>query len=117
MKILRVIAERILMEQIMGLLALITLILLFIEVFVPLLGASRIVCAAIGWLIIAFFIAEYGTQLILARSKLWYIKDPWSILNLLIIVLPFVGLWLLSHFTYSPILRLLRIARPIAFSI
>lgn len=71
--------------------------------------------------IIAAFIVEYVSKLYIAKSKRLFVTNPWQILNLFIIILAlsdFSNLiptipYLSNHQIDSPMLRLLRIPRPL----
>lgn len=68
----------------------------------------------INYFIIVMFVAEYFTLLYLSDSRVKYAKDPWHILDLLIIVLAaleFVPFISFPGGRASPVLRLLRVLR------
>ena len=70
------------------------------------------------WTIIVLFIAEYSTKLYLAEDRWAHFKSPWHLLDLVIVVIPFVqflpflGLKLTG--SASLLLRLLRLPRVFA---
>src|SRR5208282_922204 len=42
------------------------------------------------WVIIVLFVAEYTSKLYLARDRWAHFKEPWHLVDLVIVVLPFV---------------------------
>ena len=69
-------------------------------------------------MIIAFFITEYFSKLYAAKSRWKHFKNPWHILDLIIIILPFIEIFQLFGFNISRstplLLRLLRLPRALA---
>jgi Mg2+ and Co2+ transporter CorA len=97
----------------------VVLIPIILVSFLPDLPRSVLVFLDIcDWSILLLFVAEYLTKLYLARDRWKHFKSPWHLIDLAIIVLPFVqyipqlGLGI----TGSPslLLRLLRLPRALA---
>jgi Mg2+ and Co2+ transporter CorA len=68
----------------------------------------------LDWLVISLFIVEYLSKLYLAENRWQHFKSPWRILDLVIVVLPFVQIFALglsSAGSYSLLLRLIRLPR------
>ncbi len=71
------------------------------------------------WFIVAVFVAEYTCKLYAAQSRWAFFKSPWHIVDLIIVVLPFVQLFpigLAIDGSPSLLLRLLRLPRALAVS-
>lgn len=70
------------------------------------------------WVIVILFVTEYLTKLYLAKDRWSHFKSPWHLLDLVIVVLPFVEFlpFLGLAMTGSPslLLRLLRLPRAFA---
>ncbi len=70
------------------------------------------------WLIVLLFVAEYTSKLYLAQDRWKHFKSPWHLIDLIIIVLPFVqyipqlGIGIMG--SPSLLLRLLRLPRALA---
>ena len=66
----------------------------------------------VNYFIIAMFIAEYFLKLYVADSRAAFVRNPWHVLDLIIIILALVDfIGFLSVGRASPILRLLRLLR------
>jgi len=71
----------------------------------------------LDWIVIFLFIVEYLSKLYLAENRWRHFKSPWRVLDLIIVVLPFVQffeLGLSSAGSYSLLLRLVRLPRALA---
>ncbi len=70
------------------------------------------------WAIIVLFVAEYTSKLYLAKDRLAHFKEPWHLVDLVIVVLPFIqylpALGLSTRGSPSLLLRLLRLPRALA---
>ncbi len=69
------------------------------------------------WIIVILFVAEYTTKLYVAENRWKHFKSPWHIVDLVIIVLPFMQyLIVVESISGSPslLLRLLRLPRAFA---
>lgn len=70
------------------------------------------------WSVVLLFVAEYTSKLYLARDRWAHFKEPWHLVDLLIVVLPFVQylplVGLSTRGSPSLLLRLLRLPRVIA---
>jgi hypothetical protein len=69
------------------------------------------------WTVVFLFIVEYVSKLFLAQNKWKHFKSPWHIIDLVIIVLPFIQIFELGinvKGSYSLLLRLLRLPRALA---
>jgi len=68
------------------------------------------------WAIIGLFALEYAVHFSLAERKRDFVRNPWRILDLAIIVIPFLSLLpFLRPLRSSPVLRLLRLSRVFLF--
>ena len=108
---------RFLSEPTMGFLALVALALGIVPwLFSVGPGSARFFCAA-EWVVIGLFALEYGVQLARAPGKRAFIRNPWRVLDLVIIILPLLSLLppLGRILRSAPILRLLRLVRAIVF--
>jgi Mg2+ and Co2+ transporter CorA len=108
---------RILSEATMGFLALVALALGVVPWLFTIGSRAAGVFAIAEWVVVGLFALEYVVQLVRAPSKKAYVRNPWRILDLGIIVLPLLS-FLPSFgqtFRSSPILRLLRLVRAILF--
>src|SRR5437764_11288842 len=73
---------------------------------------------AVGeWLVIGLFALEYLVHLALADDRWAYVRNPWRIVDALIVVAPLVSLlpWAPEFLRSSPALRVLRLARVLLF--
>ena len=73
---------------------------------------------AVGeWVIIGLFALEYLVHLALADDKGAYMRNPWRIVDALIVLAPLVSLlpWAPDFLRSSPALRVLRLARVLLF--
>jgi len=70
-----------------------------------------------GWVIIGLFALEYLVHLALARERFAFVRNPWRIVDAVIIVAPLVSLLPVApdFLRSSPALRVLRLARIILF--
>ncbi|MGD6805688.1 MAG: CorA family divalent cation transporter [Candidatus Bathyarchaeia archaeon] len=69
------------------------------------------------WIIVVLFIAEYTTKLYAAENRWSHFKEPWHLVDLVIVVLPFLQYALLFESlsgSASLLLRLLRLPRALA---
>ncbi len=69
------------------------------------------------WVIVVLFVAEYTTKLYAANNRWKHFKSPWHLVDLVIIVLPFMQyLIVVESISGSPslLLRLLRLPRALA---
>jgi Mg2+ and Co2+ transporter CorA len=75
-------------------------------------GVDRFVNIGL-WVIVGIFALEYGTNLLLAREQKKYVMNPWRLLDLAIIVAPFLTLLpgVGSGLSSSPVVRLIRLLR------
>ncbi len=105
-------------DRFMAILALLLVPIIILEFAVTLSSSSYDFLEICDWTIIVLFIAEYVTKLYLAENRWAYFKSPWHLLDLLIVVIPFVqflpflGLKLTG--SASLLLRLLRLPRVFA---
>ncbi|HZE61909.1 MAG TPA: CorA family divalent cation transporter [Burkholderiales bacterium] len=69
------------------------------------------------WAIIGLFALEYLVHLALADDKGAYMRNPWRIVDALIVIAPLVSLlpWAPNFLRSSPALRVLRLARVLLF--
>ncbi|MBI4198966.1 MAG: ion transporter [Chloroflexi bacterium] len=108
---------------VMGLLALAIVPLLLLDLSAKLTPTGSTVTTVLDWVVIAVFAAEYGARLSIAESKVHFVISPWHLLDLVVVLTPFVGLGVRaavgasnSVLTASPLLRLLRFARLFALA-
>lgn len=105
-------AARMLGEGTMGFLALVALALAVAPALLGLGPAAIFVLSTIEWAVVALFAIEYAVGLALAENRKSFLRDPWRILDLAIIVIPLLSLLpALKPLRSSPILRLIRVAR------
>lgn len=100
-------------EPVMGFLALLAAALGAAPLAFPLAPATAATLDAMDWPILAAFALEYAVKLSLAPSRREFIRDPWHLLDVVIICGPvfalcFQGTGLLRS---TPVLRLLRLGR------
>ena len=115
-KAFRELIELLLPDSLMIALAIVMVPLTLISLFVDLPQGLDAAFRLIDYVILGIFIIEYFGKT-LAAPNIWkHVIDPWHILDLVIIVLPFVGMLpALSRYSFSPLfLRLLRIVRVVA---
>jgi Mg2+ and Co2+ transporter CorA len=117
-KNLRETVDSILSDKFMAFLslALLPIILLpFVISVSPSTGAFLEIC---DWSIIILFVVEYTSKLYLAKDRWAHFKSPWHLVDLVIVVLPFVQYLPIQGLstTGSPslLLRLLRLPRALA---
>jgi Mg2+ and Co2+ transporter CorA len=104
----------ILPDSLMILLAIIMLPVVLIPLLFNLPDSIDTTFQFIDYTILGIFIIEYFSKLIFAPSILKHFLNPWHLLDLFVILVPFVGLLPFipdAVGTSSPILRLLRIIR------
>jgi len=104
-------------EAVMGFLALAALALAMIPVlFAVSPGVDRAldVCE---WAIVMVFALEYGVHLALGERRRAFVLEPWRLLDLVIILGPLISLLpqVSDSLRSTPVLRLLRLARAVAF--
>ncbi len=107
--------------MVMGILAIGTVPLLLLDRAGTLSPVGKAVVSALDWTVVAFFFGEYTSKLVLAKSRWQFVRSPWRLLDLLIIILPFVGLGMglrsgSNYLASSPMLRLLRLGRALIFA-
>jgi hypothetical protein len=72
------------------------------------------------WIIVILFVAEYASKLYLAADRWTHFKSPWHIVDLVIVVLPFIQYFPLIGLTItgspSLLLRLLRLPKALTGS-
>ena len=118
MGVLRFLA-RCLTEPVMGFLALAALSAGIAPMLFP-MPAWLAQSIAVGeWLIIGLFALEYLVHLALADDKRAYMRNPWRIVDALIVVAPLLSLlpWAPNFLRSSPALRVLRLARVLLFGV
>jgi Mg2+ and Co2+ transporter CorA len=110
-------ASRLLSEPVMGFLALAALSAGLAPLLFALPPRLERGLAVAEWAIIGLFAAEYLVHLALAKDRLRFVRNPWRILDALIVLAPFASLLPFApDFTRSsPALRVLRLARVILF--
>jgi Mg2+ and Co2+ transporter CorA len=116
-KSLRDIFNLILPDSLMITLAVIMIPLVLIPIFVNLSDALTTSFQFVDYVILGIFIIEYFAKTILAPNIFKHIINPWHLLDLLVIVLPFISLLPAVSTRLglsSPLLRLLRIVRILA---
>jgi CorA-like Mg2+ transporter protein/Ion transport protein len=108
---------RILNEPVMGFLALAALTAGLAPMLFPVPAPLAAAMNLLGWAIIAVFALEYLVHLALAHDRLGYVRDPWRIVDALIILAPLVSLlpFAPDFLRSSPALRVLRLARVLLF--
>jgi Mg2+ and Co2+ transporter CorA len=108
---------RLLNEPVMGFLALAALSAGIAPMLFVLPGWLDRAIAVGGWIIIGLFALEYLVHLALAEDRLAFVRNPWRIVDLVIIVAPLVSLLPVApdFLRSSPALRVLRLARIILF--
>jgi Mg2+ and Co2+ transporter CorA len=93
-------------------------------ILIPIIAFPFIIKLSAGWLsffeicdwtIVALFVAEYVSKLFLAKNRWAHFKSPWHLVDLIIVILPFVEfvpiLGISAVGTPSLLLRLLRVPR------
>jgi Mg2+ and Co2+ transporter CorA len=93
-------------------------------ILIPIIAFPFIIKMSTGWLsffeicdwtIVAMFVAEYVSKLYLAQDRWMHFKSPWHLVDLIIVILPFVEfvpvLGISAVGTPSLLLRLLRLPR------
>jgi Mg2+ and Co2+ transporter CorA len=116
-KNLREIVNQILPDSLMIVLALVMIPVVLVPLFFSLPASVATSLKSVDYIILAIFVIEYLSKLILAPNILKHFLNPWHLLDLFVIVVPLVSL--LPMFSNklarsSLILRLLRIIRIVA---
>jgi Mg2+ and Co2+ transporter CorA len=103
-------------DGLMIVLAIIMVPIILVRLFMDLPEAVEVSLKFLDYSILAIFIIEYVSKAALAQNVRHHILNPWRLLDLLVIVLPFFDLlqFVGGFGRWSPILRLLRITRLIA---
>ena len=120
-KILELI-DSILSDRVLGILALVMALLVIVELSVEVGPLSRILIRSIDWAIVLIFAMSLATRFTLSDSKRNFFRSSWNILDLIIVIFPFVGLLPLvpAFVVYAPVLRLcrtVRMLRPVVMGI
>lgn len=104
---------RLLNEPVMGFFALLALAFAVVPMAFDLTPEAAAAFDLLDWPIVAIFALEYGAKLALAPVKRAFVLDPWHLLDLFIVVAPFLALLPRASgaLRSSPVLRLLRVAR------
>lgn len=105
-------------DRFMASLALLLVPIILLELLVKLSIAEYDFLEIIDWSIVAFFIIEYTSKLYLAENRWKHFTSPWHLLDLVIVVIPFVQflpfLGLKNAGSASLLFRLLRLPRVFA---
>ncbi|HYB05096.1 MAG TPA: CorA family divalent cation transporter [Nitrososphaerales archaeon] len=115
---LRETVDSIFSDQFMAYLALLLVPIIILEFVFPTSSVEYDFLEICDWTIIVLFITEYFSKLYLAEERWVHFKSPWHLLDLVIVVIPFVqllpflGLKLTG--SASLLLRLLRLPRVFA---
>ena len=110
--------DSILSDAFMAFLSLLLLPIILIPFFVTLPTTINALFDAANIVIIVFFVVEYGAKLYLAQNRGAFVRSPWHVLDLVVIILsvgsyaPFVGL--AGHGSAILLVRLLRLPRAFA---
>ncbi|HTY91846.1 MAG TPA: CorA family divalent cation transporter, partial [Methanocella sp.] len=107
-------ASRLFSEDVMTVLAFLIIPVVGLPLVFSFSAAMQTILELINYFIIAMFVAEYCVMLYLSDSRVKYIRDPWHLLDLIIIVLALLDLAPMVSFAIgraSPALRLLRVFR------
>jgi Mg2+ and Co2+ transporter CorA len=116
-KNLRDLVELLLPDGLMIALALVMVPVILVPLFVDLSDAWSLFIKYIDFTILAIFIFEYVTKLILAPKILKHFLNPWHLLDLFVIAVPLISLFPITSINLASstlILRLLRIIRLLA---
>jgi Mg2+ and Co2+ transporter CorA len=109
--------HEILTDHLMMVLALLLVPTNLLPLFFPFTYAMLVIFEAVNYVIILVFVFEYFAKLYVAEDRRKHFRDPWHLLDLLIVVLamldllPFIPL---RGGIASPLLRLLRVTRAFA---
>jgi Mg2+ and Co2+ transporter CorA len=108
---------RCLNEPVMGFLALAALSAGIAPMLFAMPHWLELAIAVGGWVIIGLFALEYLVHLALAPDKLAFARNPWRVVDAVIILAPLVSLlpWAPDVLRSSPALRVLRLARVLLF--
>jgi Mg2+ and Co2+ transporter CorA len=104
-------------DKFMIFLSLIVVPMILVPFVVQLDGAVLGFLDICDWIIVILFVAEYTTKLYAAQDRWKHFKSPWHLVDLVVIVLPFMQYLLtLEALSGSPslLLRLLRLPRALA---
>lgn len=103
----------VLSEPVMGFLALAALVFGVVPELFEVSPSQQMLLEAAEWIVVALFAFEYATHLALAPDKRAYVLDPWRLLDLVIILAPFVSLapGAPDFMRSAPFLRVLRLVR------
>lgn len=107
----------ILPDSLMLFLALVMVPVVILPIFLDLPDSILVLFRFIDYAIISIFIIEYVTKLVLARNIWRHFINPWHLLDLFIVLVPFITLIPVFHSQLrvsSPLLRLLRVIRVVA---
>lgn len=113
----REIVNLILPDSLMIVLAAIMIPIVLIPLFFDLPETSTALLETADYTILGIFIVEYLSKTILAPNVLRHVLNPWHLLDLLIVIIPLIGLLpgVLTRLSLSsPLLRLARIVRVVA---
>ncbi len=114
-RVLHALARR-LGEGTMGFVALLALGIALAWLLFELPPAAARVLAILEWAVVGVFALEYAVHFSLAERKRDFVRNPWRILDLVIIIIPFLSLLpFLRPLRSSPVLRLLRLSRVFLF--
>jgi Mg2+ and Co2+ transporter CorA len=113
---LRKLVNLILPDSLMLFLAIVMVPVVLLPLFLNLSGSVLVLFRFIDYTIIGIFIIEYLAKLILAHHIFRHFINPWHLLDLFIVIVPFATLMPVfnSQLRVSPLLRLLRIVRVVA---
>ena len=99
-------------EGTMGFLALVALATAGASALFSLPPPAIRILSTLEWIIVGIFALEYGIHWSLAHDRKAFVRDPWRLLDLAIIVIPLLSLLpFLRPLRSSPALRLIRLAR------
>lgn len=104
-------------DSLMLFLALVMVPVVLLPIFFNLPDSLLVLFRFVDYAILGIFIVEYLTKLVLARNIWRHFINPWHLLDLFIVVVPFIALFPVFHTNLrvsSPLLRLLRVIRVIA---
>jgi Mg2+ and Co2+ transporter CorA len=115
---LRETVDSILSDKFMAFLSLALLPIILLPFFITISPSVNDFLEICDWSIIILFVVEYVSKLYLAKDRWAHFKSPWHLLDLVIVVLPFIQyLPVLGLSTSGPpslLLRLLRLPRAFA---
>jgi Mg2+ and Co2+ transporter CorA len=107
--------QHLLSEPVMGFLALAALVFGVSPDLYPVPPSGRTLLILAEWIVVALFAAEYAVNLLLADDKRAYVLNPWRLLDLFIILAPFITVipGVPEQVRSAPALRVLRLIRAI----